>query len=796
MFAKRPLMWASLSFVAGMYILSFCDFLSVLAFSLIAILVCVLLLFKRVKNALMYLLCVVLFLTGSIRYDYVSDITRRKLHPFLNKTIDICAEITEDVKITEKTISFYADVVSVSDKSGMHTINEKIRFSKYIENNDDVLKFAELSLGDVVLLRGEISTPKDAMNSGGFSYADYLKTENVFFQSDLKNNDFKITEHKTRSILHSWANFRKKCISFFDEAFPEEEGAVLKAFVTGDSSSVSDEVEESFSNSGLSHILAVSGLHVAVFISLVVALLKLFNVSKRKEMLFSAVAALFFVFFTGASVSALRAGILAVFAFVAKLIYRKSDSLTTLSLAAAMLSAFDPLVVYSASFMLSFSATAGILLFYNTISVFLIRFYKSAESKPHIYKILRNIFDSFAVGISAQIFVIPLLVYLFSGFSVMSVISTMLVTPFLSFLLAGGILFIALSFIHPTLAMPVGGYIYILAKLMLLIAEYLGGFSFSKIIFGEITPFLLLMYALVIAAVLFAIKKRKAAYITAIISLAVLSVFGVVNKSVNIDIAQVSFINVGQGDCALFKAFGDCDVLIDSGGYENSEGTGEFIIAPYLVKNGVNDIEYVLISHLDKDHTIGLMGLLEEMKVKNLIIPYGQSDTENKNEILEKAKENNVNVIYFAAGDKLNINDDIEICALLPDGDVFKYAKSDNDSGMVLKLSYGESSFLFTGDISSDIEKYLLRKCPDKLDADVLKVAHHGSKYSTNQEFLDAVSPEFSYIPVGKNTYGHPTPEVLERLSNDSIEIYRSDVHKDVTFYFDKEGIKGVLYNK
>ena len=794
MLTKRPLMCLSLSFVVGMYILSFCDFLSVLAFSLIAILVCVLLLFKRVKNALMYLLCLVLFLTGSIRYDYVSDITRRKLHPFLNKTVDICAEITEDVKITDKTISFYADVVSVADKSGTHAINEKIRFSKYIENNDDVVNFAELSLGDVVSLRGEISTPKDAMNSGGFSYADYLKTENIFFQSNLKNNDFKITERKTRSILHSWANFRKKCISFFDDTFPKEEGAVLKAFITGDSSSVSDEVEDSFSKSGLSHVLAVSGLHVAVFISLVVALLKLFNVSKRKEMLFSAVAALFFVFFTGASVSALRAGILAIFAFIAKLIYRKSDPLTTLSLAAAMLSAFDPLVVYSASFMLSFSATAGILLFYNTISSFFVKFYKSTESKPRIYKILRNIFDSFAVGISAQIFVIPLLVYLFSGFSVMSVISTMLVTPFLSFLLAGGILFIAISFIHTTLAIPVGGFIYILAKLMLLISEYFGGFSFSKIIFGEITPFLLLMYALVIATIFFAIKKRKAAYITAIVSLAVLSVFGLINKSVNFDTAQVSFINVGQGDCALFKAPGDCDVLIDSGGYTDSESTGEYIIAPYLIKNGVTDIEYVIISHMDKDHIVGLSGVLDKLSVENLIIPYRQIDTKFAKDLIEKAKRKNVKITYFTAGDKLKIDEDIEFCAVSPDSELLKYAKEENDTGIVLRLDYGDSSFLFPGDISSDIEKHLVKNNADKLEADVLKVAHHGSKYSSCSEFLDIVKPKYSFIPVGENNYGHPSADVIKRLKDVGAQVYRADIHNDVTFYFNKDEITGVLY--
>lgn len=796
MFAKRPLMWASLSFVAGIYILSFLNFTDVLLLWIFLVLLCIVLLLKKKKQTICLVFCVIMFLAGSIRYDIASDIKRRGLYPFINSTVDIEAEITEEIKITENSISFFANVTSVTDKGVTHTTNEKVRFSKYIEKEEDIHNFMKLSLGDVISLKGKIKTPNAAMNSGGFSYQDYLKTEGVFFQCNIDSTDIEITDHVNRPFLHSWVNFRRKCIGFFDETFPENEGDVLKAFITGDSSDVSDEIEETFSKSGLSHVLAVSGLHVSVFISLIVSLLKLFKISKRKEMFLSAAAALFFVFFTGASVSALRAGMLAVFALVAKLLYRKADSPTTLSLAACALALINPLSVYSASFLLSFAATAGILAFYKTISNFFQKAYRKIETKSFLYKVFRNISDSFAVGISAQIFVTPLLVYMFNGFSVMSVVSTMLVIPFLSYMLAGGILFIAVSFISSTIATPFAGFIYMLSKLLLFISDYFGRFSFSKILFGEISAFLLLVYGLFFTVIVSALKKHKSLYITAIVSLTILTSVGLFNEISHYNTAQISFINVGQGDCTLFKAPGDCDILFDSGGYENSEGTGEFIIAPYLIKNGVNDIEYVFISHMDKDHTIGLMGLLDEMKIENIIIPYGQSDTENKNDILKKASESNVNVIYFTAGDKLKVNDDIEIYTLLPDKDVFKYVKGDNDSGMVLKLSYGENSFLFTGDISSDIEKHLLRAYPDKLDADVLKVAHHGSKYSTNKEFIDAVNPRFSYIPVGRNTYGHPTPEVIERLNNAKVQIYRADIHKDVTFYFDKERIKGVKYHK
>ena len=790
-------MFLSLSFVAGMYVLSFFDAVTVLVASLLAILICIVLLIRKVniKSTLFFLMCVVLFLSGSIRYDFVANIKRHDLYPQVDKIVTFKAEIIEKPLISEETVSFFANVISVTDKSGTKNYSEKVRFSKFIEKPKDVYGFDSLKMGDVIEADGKFTVPKSSMNNGGFDYAEYLKSEGVFFQCNIESEEVDIKDHIIRPILHSWTNFRLKCMSFFDKVFPEEEGAVLKAFITGNSANITDEVSESFSNSGLSHVLAVSGLHVSVFISLVVSLLKLFNVSKRKQMFFSVIAAFFFVFFTGASVSALRAGVLATFALIAKLIYRKADSFTTLSLAAAVLGLVYPLTIYSASFMLSFAATAGILLFYNTISIFFSKAYKNLEKQTVAYKLFRNIFDSFAVGLSAQIFVTPLLVYLFSSFSVMSIISTMLVSPFLAYMLAGGILFIATSFINTTLALPFGGFIYFLAKVLIFISDYFGSFSFSKVIFGVITPFLLLMYALFIALIFFAFKKNKVAYTIVLISFTILSFIGLINKNINYDTAQVSFINVGQGDCALFKAPGDCDVLFDSGGYSESEGTGEYIIAPYLIKNGVTDVEYVIISHMHSDHIIGLIGVLDELKVDNLIIPYGQIDTEDGKEIIQKAKQKNVKLIYFTAGDKLRINDEIEITAIAPDKRQGMFAKDDNDMGIVARIDYGESSFLFTGDISSDIEKYLIRTYPEKLEADVLKVAHHGSKYSTCQEFIDVVKPEYSYIPVGKNIYGHPTPEVISRLEDSGVEVYRADIHRDVTFYFDSSKIKGVVYN-
>ena len=144
----------------------------------------------------------------------------------------------------------------------------------------------------------------------------------------------------------------------------------------------------------------------------------------------------------------------------------------------------------------------------------------------------------------------------------------------------------------------------------------------------------------------------------------------------------------------------------------------------------------------------------------------------------------------------IKVNDEILLTAITPDELQYAFSDSDNEMCLMLRLDYGNSSFIFTGDISSFAEKYAVNKYKNMLKADVLKVAHHGSRNSSCDEFLKAVSPTYAYIPVGNNSFGHPHQDAIKRFKDNDIEVYRSDIHKDVTFYFDAEKIKGVIYDK
>ncbi len=796
MLLKRPLFYICLSFVCGMYILSIMSFEAALLISIFAVLVFAIILFKKIKaaNVIIMLLCIVSFCFGCVRYELSNDIKAKELYTCVDNLTQIKGEVISDPLLTEKTVSFIAKVTSADEDGNVVLCDEKVRFSHFIQEGRDVTELNIPALGDLFSVIGTITVPNGAMNSGGFDYSRYLKGDNIFFQCEFSLDDLDVTDRINRPFLHFWANFRGKCINLFDEAFPSEEGSVLKAFVLGDKSSLSEETKESFSASGLSHILAVSGLHVAVFSSAIATLLKFLNKSKRKQMIASAIGGVFFVLFTGASVSAIRAGVMCVMALLAKLIYRKADSISVLAEVAAIFCLINPHVVYDASFMLSFAATAGILTLTDSIAIIFRPVIIKLDKEKFLHRRIPDSINVFCVGVSAQIFVIPILIYLFNGFSVMSAIATVTINLLLMPMLVGGLLFCALSFVSKLVAVPAGVGIYFLAKIIIYVARFFGGFGFSKVVLGTITPFLLLLYTAIVAIGIFAIRKKKLYFITALVCTACLMTVYLINSVVNYGTAQVSFINVGNGDCALVKAPGDCDILIDAGGSANSETSGQYIIAPYLIKNGVTDVEYVILSHTHADHVNGLLGLFDIMKIGHIIMPYNAENTEEAQRICEKAAEYSIPITYFIHNDVLEINSDIKITAITPDAKQTLVSKDANDSCLTVRLDYGNTSFLFTGDITTDIEGYILACYPDMLAADVLKVAHHGSDSSSSQEFIDAVSPEFAYIPVGKNSYGHPAQSIVDRLKQSGSQVYRANVHRDVTFYFNQEEIRGVKY--
>ncbi len=792
---KRPLLWISLSFVAGIF--SLAVFGVSKTFIMAFVTLCALLLYalrkRNGKFALWSVFVMGLFFLGVMRYGISDDVTQKPLYDIIETPGVLTGEVLSLQTESEKSVRFYLNAESFETKAGKRTpVSGKVYVSIYC-NDEDIRP--SVNRGDIISTSCEISVPNAALNRGGFDYRQYLKTKSVFFTAS--GQDVSVISHKKRPVKDAYFAMRTRLLNLFDERFPKEEASLLKAYILGDMQNADPAVSESFSKSGLTHALAVSGMHVVVFLSILASLLKLLHISKRKQLLLSVFLVAFFIVFTGAQVSAIRAGIASILAVGAQLFYRRSDPITALSEAAAIICAFEPYLILNVSFQLSFGATLGILLFSESIIERMKHPIEALKGKKErLWRILNSIIEQLAVGLSAQVFVIPIMVYQFQTVSLSSIIATVAISPFLTPALAGGLLFCAVGFLGDIISIPVAGFLFFFAKAMNFVSDIFAAVPFASISFGIVTPFILLLYTFFILIVTFSCFKRKRTeFIFSVFSMLCLLILFFGNRFLNRDVVRLSFINVGQGDCALIKAPGNCDILIDAGGKEGDTSVGVDTVRPYLLQSGVYDIEYAVISHGHIDHLGGMLSLMDEMEIKQFVVPNGFGRTDEAKTLLRKAKEKNIPVSVIDGGDAIDFQNGMKLSCILPDTltNTLITTENENNHSAVIKFSYGNTSVLFTGDVEKDVLNYLAENYKEKLSADILKVPHHGAKTSKSEEFLSFVNPTYAVIPVGKNMYGHPNKEVLNVFLDNKVTTYRTDTNRDITFYIDTQKIKGIV---
>ncbi|MBE7032479.1 MAG: MBL fold metallo-hydrolase [Ruminococcaceae bacterium] len=259
------------------------------------------------------------------------------------------------------------------------------------------------------------------------------------------------------------------------------------------------------------------------------------------------------------------------------------------------------------------------------------------------------------------------------------------------------------------------------------------------------------------------------------------------NSPATADALTVTFIDVGQGDSALIETAGGTKLLIDGGEYSAYDEQ----LAPFLASRRITTIDYALASHYHTDHMGGISELLETEVVSTLIIPKYDDKNQNRERLVAKAKKNSVEISEICAGDVLDLGDpNLEISVLHPLKGGFSQ-EDENNNSLVLMLKYFDEKFLFTGDLEDDAEQVLVKNY--NLEADVLKVGHHGSSSSTSPKFLAEVDPTYAVIEAGNgNRYGHPHYEVLSALENDDVRIYRTDEDGDITFTVTSKGIESI----
>ncbi len=540
---------------------------------------------------------------------------------------------------------------------------------------------------------------------------------------------------------------------------------MLLGILIGDDNELSKSVKEDFQNSSLSHILAVSGMHVSFVIMFVTVALSKLNSPKKISRTICISFLVFFIFLTGETPSVKRACIMAILQLVAQLIYRKSDTITNLSVSLLLILIANPFSIMDISLILSFSATCGIIFFYDTIFTFVNRKINSNSNK-----VITKVNEIVSISISAQILIFPLSMILFNTISLTFLFSNLLISTFIGLIIILGFISIIIpqEFLFKILE--------ILLNILLKTADMFSKISISHI--SVITPSLTTVFSYYLIIFVFtylhltrkkAVKRQIEKKILTIVDkfksliwiykkmliiilIIILSLIQLI-KLIPHDL-KIHFIDVGQGDACLIVTPKNKTILIDGGGSKNNEefDVGKSTLFPYLLDRKITKIDYMMISHFDVDHCQALLYVLERMKVENIIIGKQFEICENYKEFVRLAKNKKITIHMVEAEQKINIEKDISFNILWPNSEEIVRDNSINNNSLVCKLIYKNFSMLFTGDIEEIAEKKILQEYNNTniLKSTILKVAHHGSKSSSQEEFIKEVQPQIALIRGGK----------------------------------------------
>jgi len=562
----------------------------------------------------------------------------------------------------------------------------------------------------------------------------------------------------------------------FDQVLPEEFAGIMKAMIVGDRSGLDNDIRDAYRAIGMFHIMVVSGLHVAILTAFMERSLKFFGLGLRSRSALTILFVVGFTILTGAGVATVRAAIMGIAFIAANLLGFEGDSPTTLSIAAVVLLLFQPLYLFDAGFIYSFSVVLALVVATAPIQSVMERL---GERHRRLKPIVSNWYVSkyLAGTLAATIAYIPVNAFIFYEFSLMSPPVNFLLMPSVAIIIVLGFLIAIVGllggfgvFLAGILAFPV----WLLLTIYGFVIDAALRLPFSVTITGSLPP--AAMAAMIAAAVLLIVVLRKGrkigrrlGYIA--IGLAVVITATAIAPRLS-NRLNITFLYVGQGEAAVISR-GSSALIIDGGGVfgrEVGENSGAFVLIPYLNYRGITRAT-AIVTHNHRDHAKGIAEAMLAGRVDHLILAAANSEPGYYmyDLLMYAAAREAVPVTRIAAGHVIEFYG-ARLYVLYPYEQ--QILRGQNDNSLTILMQHGTNRILFTGDIETAAERYLVARGGD-LSADILQVAHHGSRTSTTQEFLNAVNPQIAIISAGRNNmFNHPHPSVTSRLRHEGVDYF------------------------
>lgn len=562
--------------------------------------------------------------------------------------------------------------------------------------------------------------------------------------------------------------FREKIAQVWDD---ETVSGLMQAELLGDRSGISQELSTQFSEAGVSHLFAVSGLHCAFLLTLLSLLI---GPQHRRALAVAGTAVLtFYMFMVGLTPSVVRACIMQFFLLLAPLCLRDSDPVTSLSAALMLILLVNPYAAASVSLQLSFAAMLGLILVTPRVSGF---FRKRIRPRTRFSRAAGSfLLSTLSANLGAMVFTVPLTAYYFGVFSVVAPFASLLCIPLASWNFMAGFVASLLGFVWLPAARIVGYIGLALSKAFLLLVQGAVALPYHAL-YTDTNPFLVwwlvFVYAVFFLCLLTRDRPRKYAVAAAISVLTlVLCVTIRAGEYRGGELTAVA-VDVGQGASTLLLSDGDA-VLVDCGSSNRYKHPAQQVLSQ-LGSMEVDRLTAVAVTHYHADHTNGIAELMDRVQVERLYLPDMEDEYGVRDKLVSLARERGTEVIFVTRKQSIPLGE-CRLTVFPPVG-----RGDPNEQGLTYLCSSGAFDLLITGDMSGQTELELIRQY-DLPDVEVLMVGHHGSKYSSQQEFLSAITPEAAIISVGDNNYGHPTDAAMSRLEAVGAELYRTDEQGCVT---------------
>ncbi|PRX20607.1 competence protein ComEC [Orenia metallireducens] len=762
---RRPLVEIFILLVLGLIVASYLPidftYLNLLEGVVIILVLIASYLWKQKSSKVRAIVYFIIFLLGfvylqSVELNWEND----KLGAVIGDKVKLVAKV---LKASDKGYSkeYLLTDIRITDR-GIYSDKEILLSAYKID--------PKLGYGDIIELDTRLELADAQHNPGGFSYRNYLKQQGIYGVAKVNSyEELRVVANRANFIMRSLFKLREEIKSLIQRYFYQPYNYILEALLLGDKSLLPDRIEDNFRRLGLSHLLVISGFHIGLLSYLLYLIGKRLNFSKRLNLIFNLIFLSSYLIITGCQLPSLRAVLLIFLVLLGNYLERRIDMYNLLAGVGIIILLINPFSLFTVSFQLSFGAVVAISFLTPVISSYL----------PIKNDKLNNLISG---SLAAQLGLLPLLSYYFYEISLLSVLSNLLIMPLISLVLWIGVFFVLAALMRVVIiAKLLAIIIKVILCLVLKIVNLIADTFITTLLVGKPTILTIVLYYLIIYSLVKVLKPRLIPYsknyklhskviiLTTILLLIIQLGFGDLNG------LNIIFLSVGSADGIYLETPSHQKILID-GGKDGKE------IREYLRSRGIRRLDMAFISHFHADHVGGIIELIKEFKVDRIFYPPILEEDELSREFFKLAEDKEIKVTKLCRGDNIRVSQ-VNFKVLAPSLPLVSESPANNNS-LVLRLIYKNFKVLFTGDLEIEGEERLLASSAN-LSSTILKVGHHGSNTSSSIGFIDKINPALAVISVGKNNYGHPSREVVNRFKARGIKVLRTDYSGAVTLWTD-----------